>query len=74
MCVAAVLLCVFLPTYTHIHTQVECLAKRLLSLLLLPEARQSLLRLPQPLLCELLSSEALEVDQVWGQVVVVGGG
>lgn len=44
--------------------QVTYLAKRLSSLLLLPDARQMLMRLPQPLLQQLLSSEALEVEQV----------
>ncbi|KAF6256002.1 hypothetical protein COO60DRAFT_1702518 [Scenedesmus sp. NREL 46B-D3] len=42
---------------------VQYIAQRLSSLLLLPEARQGLMQLPPALLVQLLSSEALEVDQ-----------
>jgi hypothetical protein len=44
--------------------QVEYLATRLSSLLLLPDSREALLRLPEPLLRQLLGSEAGDVDQV----------
>jgi hypothetical protein len=44
--------------------QVEYLATRLSSLLLMPDSRQALLRLPEPLLRQLLSSEAVDVEQV----------
>ena len=58
------------PGWPHM-LQVDCLAKRLWSLLLQPDSRESLLRLPYALLQQLLSSEAMEVDQVsaggvWG--------
>lgn len=44
--------------------QVEYLATRLSSLLVMPDSRQALLRLPEPLLRQLLSSEAVDVEQV----------
>lgn len=44
--------------------QVEYLATRLSSLLVMPDSRQALLRLPEPLLRQLLSCEAVDVEQV----------
>lgn len=44
--------------------QVRYLAEHLASLLLLPEVRQGMCRLPAPVLQELLSAEVLEVEQV----------
>jgi hypothetical protein len=50
---------------THLTTQqVQYIAQHLSSLLLLPEVRQALTKLPPVLLVQLLSCEALEVDQV----------
>jgi hypothetical protein len=43
---------------------VQYIAQHLSSMLLLPEVRQALTKLPAVLLMQLLSSEALEVDQV----------
>lgn len=52
----------------HLRTfcaqQVQYIAQHLSSLLLLPEVRQGLTKLPPALLLQLLSCEALEVDQV----------
>jgi hypothetical protein len=47
---------------------VQYIAQHLSSLLLLPEVRQALTKLPPVLLVQLLSSEALEVDQVGAMV------
>lgn len=44
--------------------QVEYLAKRLSTLLVMPDSRQALMRLPEPLLRQLLASEAVDVEQV----------
>ncbi len=44
--------------------QIDYLAKRLSSLLVLPDSRQGLMRLPEPLLRQLLACEAVDVEQV----------
>lgn len=44
--------------------QVDYLAKRLSTLLVLPDSRQALMRLPEPLLRQLLACEAVDVEQV----------
>jgi hypothetical protein len=46
---------------------VQYIAQHVSSLLQLPEVRQALTKLPPALLMQLLSSEALEVDQVSAQ-------
>jgi hypothetical protein len=48
---------------------VQYIAQHLSLLLLLPEVRQALTKLPAALLMQLLSSEALEVDQVGSRVL-----
>lgn len=51
-------------TRPYTTPQVQYIAQHLSSLLLLPEVRQALTKLPPGLLLQLLSCEALEVDQV----------
>lgn len=58
-----------LSLYVQSH-QVSYLATRLSSLLVMPDTRQALLRLPEPLLHQLLSSEAVDVEQVGTHVGV----
>lgn len=72
----------WLPLCACVCLQVQYLALHLSSLLLLPDARQALARLPASLLVQLLSSEALEVEQVgsggrrgqgrWGRLGAAG--
>lgn len=52
------------PSFTPVCMQVDYLAKRLSSLLVLPDSRQALMRLPEPLLRQLLTCEAVDVEQV----------
>jgi hypothetical protein len=53
-----------------LRCQVQYLAKRLSTLLVMPDSRQALMRLPEPLLRQLLASEAVDVEQVGGTVHV----
>jgi hypothetical protein len=59
--------CLHVPTKPNAFAcclQVQYIAQHVSSMLRLPEVRQALTKLPAVLLMQLLSSEALEVDQV----------